>query len=128
MKLEHLALNLKDPVSAAKWYCENLGFSIIKEMDSSPFHHFIVDSTGSVMLEIFRLPDKKVPNYKATDPAIMHLGFTVPNINKAFEKLQNSGAEVVDEISVIATGDKVAMFRDPWGFPIQIIQRKKKMV
>lgn len=128
MKLEHLALNIKDPVEASKWYCENLDFKIYKEMGSSPFHHFIADPSGCVLLEIFNLPGKKLPNYKLFDPAIFHLGFTVSNIEKEFKKLTEAGAETIDEIKVLENGDKVAMFRDPWGLPIQLIKRKKKMV
>lgn len=128
MRIEHLALMMEDPVSAAKWYSDNLDFTILKQMDVSPFAHFIADNSKRVMLEIFRLPDKEVPDYKLVDPAIMHLGFLVDDINEKFQKLVSSGATIVDEIIVTKNGDMVAMLRDPWGLPIQLIKRKKSMV
>lgn len=128
MKLEHLALNVEDPVRAAKWYCDNLGFSILKEMDVSPFHHFIADPSKSVMLEIFLLPDKKLQDYRSLDPAIMHLGFLVEDIEEEYQKLQLAGAEVVNKILTSKNGDMVAMLRDPWGVPIQLIKRKQQLI
>lgn len=123
MKLEHLALIMEDPIAAAKWYSDNLGFTIIKEMDQSPFAHFIVDYSKKMLLEIFLLPDKEIPDYRKVDPAIMHLGFSVDNIEEKFQDLVSNGAIVVNEISTSGTGDKIAMLRDPWGIPIQLIKR-----
>lgn len=128
MKIEHLALQMKDPVKAAKWYVDNLGFTIVKQMESSPFCHFIIDQAKEMLLEIFRLPDKEVPDYKALDPSIMHLGFSVENIEAVYEELISSGATLVSEISISKTGDKIAMLRDPWGLPIQLIKRKQPLV
>lgn len=128
MKIEHLALIMEDPVKAAKWYCDNLGFSIIKSMDQSPFAHFIADSSKNMLLEIFLLPEKEVPDYRKVDPAIMHLGFSVDNIEEKYQQLVSNGAIVVDEISVSQKGDKIAMLRDPWGIPIQLIKRKEQFI
>lgn len=128
MKIEHLALNIEDPVALAKWYCENLGFTILKEMNTSPFAHFIADSSKNIMLEIFCLPDRKVTDYRAVDPAVMHLGFQVKGIEGEYEKLVSAGATVVSGITVLKNSDKVVMLRDPWGLPIQLVERKERMV
>lgn len=128
MKIEHLALNVEDPVAMAKWYCENLGFTILKGMNISPFAHFIADASKNMLLEIFLLPDKKVPDYRSLNPAIMHLGFSVEDIATLYEKLVSNDATIVDEISVAKSGDKIAMLRDPWGLPIQLIKRAKPII
>jgi uncharacterized glyoxalase superfamily protein PhnB len=128
MRLEHLALMMEDPIAAVKWYVENLGFTILKEMDSSPYHHFIIDSSKCMIIEIFLIPDKKIINYKAVDPAIMHLGFNVQNIKETYKRMIGKGATIVNELSNNENGDSVAMLRDPWGVPIQLIKRKKSLL
>ena len=119
---------MKDPVAAAKWYSDNLRFTVIKQMNISPFAHFIADHPKKILLEIFRLPDKIVPDYRSLDPVIMHLGFSVLDIETTYQKLVSAGAEVVSEISVSENGDKMAMLRDPWGLPIQLIKRGMSLV
>lgn len=127
MKIEHLALNVGDPVALAKWYCQNLGFTIIKEMNVLPFAHFIADSSKHIMLEIFCLSDKKLTDYASVDSAVMHLGFSVEDMEAEYNKLVSAGATIDSEVTVLKNGDKVAMLRDPWGISIQLVQRKVPM-
>ena len=36
VKIEHLAWNVEDPISVARWYVENLGFTIKRQIDAPP--------------------------------------------------------------------------------------------
>lgn len=127
MKIEHIALNVSNPVKMANWYSKYLGFKILTQSHSSPFAHFIADPTGNILLEIFRLPDAKLPNYKKLDPNTFHIGFATENIQKDFKKLIKAGSRVVSEITINSSGNSVAMLKDPWGLPIQLIKRVKKL-
>lgn len=127
MNIEHIALNIKNPQQMAAWYRDNLGFKILQSMDISPFAHFILDASGHIMLEIFKLPNKKIPNYKSLDPAIFHIGFSVDNIEKTLNHLTKRGATVVEKLITNSAGNKVAMLKDPWGLSIQLIKRVKKL-
>lgn len=128
MKIEHLALNVKDPIGLVKWYCDNLGFSIVKGMDVPPFAHFIVDSSKHMLLEIFYLDDKEVTDFSSVDSASLHLGFSVEDIEVEYKELISAGAVVISEISLTESGDKIAMLRDPWGMPLQLLKRKTVMI
>jgi catechol 2,3-dioxygenase-like lactoylglutathione lyase family enzyme len=125
MRIEHIALIVKDPIKMATWYCQNLGFIIVKEMDKTPFSHFIADSTKTVFLEIYNPGNIKIPKYKKLNPVVFHLAFLVKNVKKEKDTLILAGASLVNETATLATGDIVAMLRDPWGVPFQLVKRKQ---
>ena len=50
MKIEHVALNVADPVAMARWYTEHLKLTVVKGMDTIPYTHFLADDGGTVML------------------------------------------------------------------------------
>ena len=53
MKMEHVALNVSDPVAMATWYKEHLGFEIAKGMTTPPYTTFLRESTGVMMIEVY---------------------------------------------------------------------------
>lgn len=61
MKLEHVAVNVSDPVAMAKWYVENLGMQIAFELDQPPHTRFLRDSSGKMMLEIYNNQRTRFP-------------------------------------------------------------------
>lgn len=75
MKLEHVALNVADPVAVAAWYCAHLGMSVARHIPQPAQTHFLHDGAGSIV-EIYRNPPDQVPDYAAMDPLIVHLAFT----------------------------------------------------
>ena len=48
MKIEHVAYPMPDPVAAAAWYAEHLGFRVVRAMERSPYTHFLLDPDGVV--------------------------------------------------------------------------------
>jgi len=128
VKIEHVAYMMPDPAQAAKWYCENLGFRVVRSMEHSPFTHFLLDRSGSVMVEIYNNPKVQVPDYAAMDPLILHLAFMVDDVKAERQRLLAAGATAVDEVTVMPNGDELAMLRDPWGFAIQLVRRGEPML
>ena len=128
MKIEHVAYMVDDPAAVAQWYVEHLGFSVKRSMPESPFTHFIADGTGAVMLEIYNNPKVDVPDYRATDPLILHLAFVSEDVERDRERLLAAGATAVGDIDRLESGDELAMLRDPWGFAIQLAKRGQPMV
>ena len=59
MKIEHVALNVSDPIDMARWYVEHLGMVIKRRVTESPWAHFLADESGTVMLELYGNPDKQ---------------------------------------------------------------------
>lgn len=128
MKIEHLALMVEDPIAMAAWYEAHLGMKIIKESKISPLAHFLADSVGEMMLEIFRLEGVNVPDYRNTDSQIFHLAFSASNIVAMTRKIKLAGGTIVENVKTLPSGDQVAMLRDPWGLPIQLVNRKRTLL
>ena len=127
MKIEHAAWQVPDPVAAAEWYVAHLGMKIVRSGGEPAHVRFLADSTGRVLLEIYNNPRVGVPDYPATDPLTIHLAFCVEDVKAERDRLVAAGAKVHADYAKMDSGDEVAMLRDPWGFPIQILRRGNPM-
>lgn len=128
IRLEHVAINVENPVEMAKWYCNNLGMKIAREGPPPVNMRFISDAGGNMMLELYHNPPDAVPDYASMDPLTLHIAFMVDDVEGTCRKLVAAGATVASEISVTNSGDKLAMLRDPWGVPIQFLKRAEPML
>ena len=128
MKIEHVAFHVSDPTAMAEWYVAHLGFTVKRSLDAPPFTHFLADASGTVMIEIYRPPQLRVPDYRDTDPLQLHVAFVSSDIDADRQRLLAAGATPVGEPMETADGDVLAMLRDPWGFAIQLAMRKTPMV
>ena len=127
MKLEHFAINVKDPVAMASWYTENMGLEIVRKMDGAHFTHFLGDKSGKILVEIYNNPSDKVPDYKTMDPLLLHVAFvsTDPETDKT--RLLAAGATFVEDVK-LPDGSLLVMMRDPWGLAIQLCKRGNPMI
>lgn len=127
MKLEHFALNVVDPVATAAWYVKHLGLRIVLQKAEAPYTHFLADSSGKVLLEIYNNPPDQVPPYAEMDPLLLHIAFVSvdPEADKA--ALLDAGATLVEEI-LFDDGSHLVMLRDPWGLPLQLCKRRTPML
>lgn len=128
VRLEHVGLNVADPVKAAQWYVENLGMKIVREGPAPANARFLADGDGNMMLELYHNPPDAVPNYASMDPLILHVAFMVDDVDAIRSKLIAAGATAVDEVTTTPAGDKLAMLRDPWGLAIQFVRRANPML
>ena len=81
-----------------------------------------------MMFEIYRNPKVAVPDYHLLDPLWMHLAFLSEDVRRDQERLVNAGARVVDGFTLNPAGDQLAMLRDPWGIPLQLVKRAVPML
>jgi len=128
MQVEHIAWQVPDPVALADWYIQNMGFEIRRKGTGPSLAHFLADSSGRVIIEVYNNPAASIPDYPAMSPLHLHLAFAVTDMVETQDKLVKAGATVVDEISTTHAGDSIAMLRDPWGFPIQLVKRAQPMI
>ena len=128
IRLEHVAINVEDPVGMATWYCQNLGMKVVRKGSAPVNMHFISDAGGNMMLEIYHNPPDAVPDYASIDPLLLHISFMVDDVKDVREKLITAGATPVGEVTVTPAGDELAMLRDPWGVAIQFVKRAKPML
>ena len=128
VRLEHVGLNVADPIKAAQWYVENLGMKVLREAPAPANTRFLGDAAGNMMLEIYHNPPEAVPNYAAMDPLLLHVAFMVEDVEAMRSKLIAAGATAVGEVTTTPAGDKLAMLRDPWGLAIQFVRRADPML
>lgn len=131
MKVEHIGLQVEDPVQMCEWYCLHLGFQVKRKQDTPPFTMFIADSDNSLMLEIHRHEEVPIciPDYRNMDPLLLHLAYEVgeESVKDVAKRLIAAGATSAKPLVVTAAGDELWMLRDPWGLPIQLTKRAQPM-
>jgi glyoxylase I family protein len=128
MRIEHVGYMVQDPPAVAQWYCDHLGCRVARQMSQSPWTHFLLDGAGQAMLEIYNNPKAHVPDYGAIDSLVLHVAFAVDDVARERARLLAAGAKAEGEMVVIASGDQLAMLRDPWGFAIQLAKRAQPMI
>ena len=128
MKIEHVAYSVSEPAKVAAWYEKNLGFKIVRSMDTAPVMHFLADDSGKMLIEIYNNPAVKVPDYRAMDPLLLHLALVSTDPIKDKERLLAAGATVAADYLKTPMGDELIMLRDPWGFAVQLCRRTKPMM
>ena len=128
VRLEHVALNVADPIKMAKWYVDNLGMKVMREGPAPINCRFLADGAGNMMLELYHNPPDAVPNYAAMDPLLLHVAFMVDDVAAVRQKVVAAGATPVGEITTTPAGDQLAMLRDPWGLAIQFLHRADPML
>ncbi len=128
IRLEHVAINVPDPVAMAEWYCDNLGMKVKREGPAPVNMRFISDAGGNMMLELYNNPPDKVPDYKSMDPLSLHIAFHVDDVTAVRRQLIAAGATPFNEIAETDAGDVLTILRDPWGVPIQFLTRSKPML
>src|SRR5690606_35151679 len=111
-----------DPIAMADWYVKQLGMTIARKMDGGPNTHFLADTSGQVMLEIYNNPPDEVPPYADMNPLLVHLAFVCENPEEKRAELEKAGATFAEEVR-IKDGSHLVMMRDPWGLAIQLCKR-----
>ncbi|MBN2562467.1 MAG: VOC family protein [Phycisphaerae bacterium] len=127
-RLEHIGLNVADPIKMAQWYVDNLGMKVVREGPAPVNARFLADSGGNMMLELYHNPPEAVPDYASMDPLLLHVAFMVEDVDATRERLIAAGATPMGEATTTSAGDRLAMLRDPWGLAIQFCRRAKPML
>jgi glyoxylase I family protein len=127
VNIEHIALNVAEPVAMAEWYVRNLGMKIVRQMNETPFTHFVADESGRTVLELYR-QKAPVPDYAGTDPFVLHIAFTTTDFVQTRERLLAAGATAAGDITTAPNGDQLVFLRDPWGVVIQFVKRTRPLI
>lgn len=122
MKFEHYALNVPDAKVMAQWYVDHCEMTIAMSLPHEPFTHFLADSSGRVVIEIYTNEKAEIPDYFYQHPLIFHHAFAVDDPEKTKEKLLRVGASYVEKVE-LDDGSVLLMLRDPWGIPLQLCKR-----
>lgn len=128
MKVEHVAFNVSDALSMGRWYVEHLGLTVMRRTVAEPWAHFMADDSGTFMFEIYTNKDVAIPDYNNIVPPNFHLAFSSDDPHADFLRLKLAGAKPVDDVETMPNGDVMAMLRDPWGVPLQLVKRADPMI
>jgi catechol 2,3-dioxygenase-like lactoylglutathione lyase family enzyme len=122
VKFEHFALNVPDPVAQAEWYVHNLGFSVAVRGGPPAHMHFLADETGRVIVELYHNASGPVPDYPSMHPLSFHFAVIATDAKAERARLEGVGASLLSE-GTLPDGSVLVMLRDPWGLPLQLVQR-----
>ena len=122
MKFEHFALNVPDARAAVQWYTSHLGLRIARTRADAPYTTFLADDSGRVIIELYSNPAAPYPDYKAPHPLCFHVAFVAPDPAAVRVRLLAAGATAAYEES-LPDGSFLVMLRDPWGIPLQLVNR-----
>ena len=129
MVIEHVAFQHPNPVAAADWYGRFLGLSVVRASSGAAQARFLADSQGRTVLEIYNNAAAPMPDYPALSPFVLHVAFASGNVDADVARLLASGATLVDAPAVASpSGDVLAMLRDPWGVPLQLVRRASPLL
>jgi len=128
MKIEHLALNVPDPLTMARWYVEHLGLTVKRRFLEAPWAHFLADDSGTVMVELYGNTKAPMLDFPSVAPAALHLAFVSGNIEADIQRLTQAGATLVGGPDATVNGDVLAMLRDPWGVCVQLVKRAESLI
>ena len=128
IRLEHVALNVKDPIGMAEWYCKNLGMKVVRQGPPPANGRFISDSGGNMLLELYNNPPDAVPDYASMNPLLLHIAFMADDVKGTCKRLTAAGATIAQEVYKTESGDEIVMLRDPWGVSIQFLKRTDPML
>lgn len=123
--VEHVAWQVQDPEAVAAWYGQHLGFRVVRKNDDPARTHFIADSSGRVLVEIYNNPAASVPDYRQMHFLQLHLAFASDDPARERERLLKLGCTIAEELRQTPAGDTLVMMRDPFGFAIQFCKRAK---
>jgi glyoxylase I family protein len=128
MQIEHLGLDVADPAAMADWYGKHLGMRVVMAKDEPVPVRFLADSANHVMIELYNNPAVKPLDFPAIDPLMLHLAFASKDVKGDYQRLLAAGATPSREPDVTPSGDEIAIVRDPWGFAVQLVRRRKPML
>jgi glyoxylase I family protein len=122
LQIEHVALNVVDPVAIADWYVAHLGMRIVRRVEGPPHTRFVADSAGRTVLELYRNDAARIPDYASMDPLELHLAFDSADPDADRAALVAAGATAHSETR-LPDGSRLVMLRDPWGLGLQLCDR-----
>jgi len=127
MKIEHVAINVPDPLALARWYVDHLKLTVVRRSMDAPYAHFLADESGQMMLEIYGNTTAPSLEFPAVAPPALHFAFVSSDVAADVKRLTAAGATLLSGPEMIG-GDELAMLRDPWGVCIQFVKRAQRML
>lgn len=122
--VHHIAIICSNYLCSKKFYCEILGFEIIRETYRQPRDSYKLDLRlpDGTQIELFSFPGApKRPSYPEAQ-GLRHLAFAVDDIDESVAYLISQDIAVeairIDEL----TNKRFTFFNDPDGLPLELYE------
>ncbi len=122
-EIHHIAIICSNYEASKDFYINKLGFEVVKETYREERQSYKLDlKQGSIQIELFTFPDSPTrPSYPEA-LGLRHLAFSVSNIEKAKQELEDKGIKLEDIRIDEITGKKYTFFNDPDGLPLELYE------
>ena len=134
VKLHHCFLAVDDHDKAIAFYRDALGFEVRSDVGAKGMRFVTVGPPSQPELHIVLVPPACDPGTSPSDREAIsdllakgllgRLDFSTPNLQGTFDRVEASGAEVVQEPMDQPYGARDCAFRDPAGNLIRISQAR----
>ncbi len=121
--IHHIAIICSDYEVSKDFYINKLGFRVIQETYREERKSYKLDlRQGNIQIELFTFPQspKRLSYPEAT--GLRHLAFSVSDIEKTKQELENKGITMEDIRIDEITGKKYTFFADPDGLPLELYE------
>ncbi|MBQ2644730.1 VOC family protein [bacterium] len=124
MKFLHAMIRVKDLNKSLRFYCDFLGFKIVKEktLDDCKLYYLGNEESGDIQIELtdnFEKPEK----YENGN-AFGHFAFQTDNMKNVENIMKEFGYEwLYEPFNLSAVSSTIAFLKDPDGNEIELIQK-----
>jgi predicted enzyme related to lactoylglutathione lyase len=134
IKLSHTFLPVEDPEESVKFYRDVVGLEVRMDVGSGKMRWVTVGSPAQPEVDIVLNPPYANPNMSAEDNSavadLMAKGlyasvvFWTDDLDATFERIEGTGADVLQEPTDQPYGVRDCAFRDPAGNTVRFTQTK----
>ena len=123
-QLNHIAIICTNINQSKYFYCEILGFKIIRENFRAERNSYKVDIAvnSNYLIELFSFPNPPQRQSYPEATGLRHLAFSIDNFEETLQNLSDKGIVYepvrVDEF----TGKKFTFIEDPDQLPIELVE------
>ncbi len=128
MKIEHIALNVREPDLMAAWYMEALGLQMAREILEPMYTAFLADDDGQTVLELYNNQSAEYPPFADMSVYSFHIAMLVDDISAEIARLEKAGGTIAAPAEDRPNGDRLGFIRDPWGVTIQLVERTSPLI
>ena len=130
LRPHHCGISVPDLEASITWYCEMLGFSVVKRttLDHIPAKIAFLKH-GDFCVELFEVPgasplpeDRRLPERDLRTHGIKHMTFAVEDTQKVVNFLKARGVDVAMDVRMVE-GTTIAFIRDNSGNLIELYQQ-----
>ena len=132
LRPDHAGLSVGDLEASIAWYCDMLGFELVKVLDipeAEETGRVALISKGDFVLELFCLAEaeplpeeRRHPGTDLLTHGVKHVAYAVSDITVLMEELKGKGVDVVWDI-VVHDGVPCAFVRDNTGNLVEFVEQ-----